>query len=461
MIVTEPLEQILTAKGVRELGIEDRELDEILSLTSQNRYLPAAERAQKLWQQQIYDVRTVGCYLFGVFVERGVASLSLLFECIRRALSDNLAYLSPSHKKERHLDVSLRWLFDSIVSQVRFHERQKDELWTKWNHDWQHAAQEQALEHCNKLLETLDLVIPGSRSKQPLLHLQSLLQGLARAPDANAGWHLEGATQIPAPPPPPGEEEESSGQDEDSSSDDEDSSSDDDDSSSSDEDSSSDDEDSDSDDEVTSSTASEEEDEDSNAASREEDEGSEKEEEASKGTSDDDDTDNDDEPDKERAAEGDEERSDREGAHSEEEEEVQSEQDEPSPASSSSARAVGRDSLSTGVAEAQTLGTADTLTIPLCGELKLLLTELAGFVRLVHKQRYRRAAILQLHIAKKLEGFEPSRYFPSLLMDYLLALIQHSSKLTPHLQPAEDLETAMLKLLCRSDISRFVADSEQ
>ena len=443
MIVTEPLEQILTAKGVRELGIEDRELDEILSLTSQNRYLPAAERAQKLWQQQIYDVRTMGCYLFGVFVERGVASLSLLFECIRRALSDNLAYLSPSHKKERHLDVSLRWLFDSIVSQVRFHERQKDELWTKWNHDWQHAAQEQALEHCNKLLETLDSVIPGSRSKQPLLHLQSLLQGLARAPDANAGWHLEGATQIPAPPPPPGEEEESSGQDEDSSSDDEDSSS-------NDEDSSDDDEDSDSDDEVTSSTASEE-----------EDEGSEKEEEASKGTSDDDDTDNDDENDKERAADGDEERSDREGAHSEEEEEVQSEQDEPSPAPSSSARAVGRDLLSTSVAEAQTLGTADTLTIPLCGELKLLLTELAGFVRLVHKQRYRRAAILQLHIAKKLEGFEPSRYFPSLLMDYLLALIQHSSKLTPHLQPAEDLEAAMLKLLCRSDISRFVADSEQ
>lgn len=460
MIVTEPLEQILTAPGRRELGIEDRELDEILSLTSQNRYLPAAERAQKLWQQQIYDVRTIGCYLFGVFVERGVASLSLLFECIRRAVADNLSFLSPTHKKERHLDVSLRWLFDSIVSQVRFHERQKDELWTKWNHDWQHAAQEQALEHCNQLIETLDQVIPGSRCKQPLLHLQSLLQGLARAPAANAGWDLQGATQIPAPPPPPGEDDESP-KDDDS---DGDNDSDEDEDNDSDEDEDSSEKDNDSEEDEDSSEEEEEDDaeEDSDDAAKDSDDESDDATHVAEGTKDAEEEEEEDEEEEEEKKEEEEEDEDNGAADKP--------ASEPSSASAASARSpIPTDSAAASASSASihsaVAGAAakeeDTLSIPLGPELKLLLAELSGFVRLVGKQRYRRAAILQQHIAKKLQSFEPSRYFPTLLVDYLLALIQHSSKLEPHLKPAEDLETEMLRLLCRSDVQRFVADSER
>ena len=133
MISTEPLERVLTAVGARELGFEDRSLEDILTLAGGGRYIQAAERAQQLWMQDIYDVRTLGCYLFGVFHERGIASLTVILECVLRALQKNLQYLGPVHKRERHLDVSLRWLFDSIITQVRFHEHQKDETWKRWN----------------------------------------------------------------------------------------------------------------------------------------------------------------------------------------------------------------------------------------------------------------------------------------------------------------------------------------
>ena len=124
MITTEPLEQILTEPGSRELSLDDRSLDEVLAHADHNRFLQAAEAAQALWRSQIYDVRTLGSYLFGVFLERGMTSLTLLFECVRKAIKDNLAYLSPTHKRERHLDVSLRWLFDGIITQTRHHEDQ-------------------------------------------------------------------------------------------------------------------------------------------------------------------------------------------------------------------------------------------------------------------------------------------------------------------------------------------------
>ena len=144
MISTDAIEQILSAPGVRELGLDDRGLDEVLAHASQNRFLPAAVLAQSLWQQKVYDVRVLGCYLFGVFLERGVSVLGLLLECAERQLATNLAYLSPAYKRERHLDVSLRWFFDRVVTQLRFHERQKDATWKKWNDEWLAAAQQQA-----------------------------------------------------------------------------------------------------------------------------------------------------------------------------------------------------------------------------------------------------------------------------------------------------------------------------
>ena len=202
MITTEPLERVLSAAGARELGFEDRSLEEILTLSGQGKHVQAAERAQQLWQQEIYDARTLGCYLFGVFQERGIASLTTILECAQRAVGKNLSFLGPAHKRERHADVSLRWLFDSIITQVRFHERQKDEVWKRWNEPWQQPVHLQALSRCRELLTVLDEALPAARCRQPLLNLQSILEVLSRESAISSGWNLSGASQIPASPPP-------------------------------------------------------------------------------------------------------------------------------------------------------------------------------------------------------------------------------------------------------------------
>lgn len=447
MIASEPLEQVLTGPGSRELGLDDRALETVLSLASQDRFVPAAELAQKLWQQQIYDVRIIGCYLFGIFFERGIISLSLIFECIRRALSQNLPYLSPTYKRERHLDMSLRWLFDSIVTQARFHERQKDEVWTKWNQDWQRASQNSAIERCTALLATLDEVMPGARSRQPLFHLQSLLEGMARASAISAGWDMKGATQIPAPLPPPDSPKDTSASDD------------------------------------LSLPSDDESPPDGGADSGGDDYGS---------------SDGSDEADADReggtdsstgkgrgdGSEDDAADADRDSSASPSPSRGRSEEDEKSARPARSERSDHEGSLRTSgisssaessasqigaIAPSSVRLSSQSTSLPLVPslviapgtELQGLLQELSGFVQLAEKQRYRKAAVLLQHIRQTLQSFEPTRFFPALFSDYLLAMARHAGKLKPHMGEQVDLEQEALRLLCRSDLDRFLSDSER
>ncbi len=412
MIITEPLELILTEPGARELGLDDRRLDEVLSHADHNRFLQAAEGAQKLWTDRLYDVRTIGCYLFGVFLERGVTALPLIFHCIERALKENFAFLSPSHKKERHFDSSLRWLFDGIVNQVRHHERQKDAVWTKWNSDWIRPVQQSALESGQRVLSCVEEVLPGLRSRQPLFHLLALIETMATASEERTDWDLSRATAIPAPPPPPDEQpppdtDESGSSDE--SQDGEFGSRE------------SNREDSESEDETGSGG-------DDGEPGEEESSNTESEEEA-----------------EQHKAKGDDSVDDENG-------------DGNADSESSSDEAAGKKASPVLVT---TSGPAASLTIPVHPSLAALLQAVAGFVSLTEKRRFDRAAILEQHIQQQLKSMDATELLPSLFVDYLLALVKHSDKLKPLLSKETDLTTDTLRRLCRADLTRFLAESER
>jgi hypothetical protein len=452
MISIEPLEQTLTGPGARELELNDRALEEILTLAGQNKFVQAAERTQQLWQQRIYDVRTLGCYLFGVFVERGIASLAVIFECIQRALRENLQYLSPAAKRERHLDVALRWLYDSIVTKVRFHERQKDEIWKKWNDDWLQPAQQRAIERCEALLTVLDEVLPGGRSRQSLMHVQALVQSLARASAISSGWDMKSATQIPAPPPPPESDSETEKEEDGGDDDDDDSStsqSDDDEGDDTDKD---DDDDDDKDTDTDTDTDKDDDDKD-----------------------DEEDTDKEDDEDAEEDRDDDDKKEDGDGGGDSKDSAPSSQSKDEESASSTPAPSAGSPSSDSPVPSAASVPPSARAIDPRIGAgagaaplsinpspaLQQLLQELAGFVQLVERARYKRAAILLGNIRQTMQSFEPTRFLPALFSDYLSALARHAPKLKPLLGGEDDLETEALRQLCRADLERFLAESER
>lgn len=408
MIITEPLEHTLTEPGARELSLDDRRLDEVLSHAGHNRFLQAAEGAQKLWSERLYDVRTIGCYLFGVFLERGVTALPLIFDCIQRALKENFAFLSPSHKKERHLDSSLRWLFDGIVNQARHHERQKDAVWSKWNADWIRPVQQTALESGQRLLGCVEEVLPGLRCRQPLFHLLALIETMATASEERTDWDLSRASVIPAPPPPA---DEISTPDEDRSDVDDDSP-------------------------------------EGDLGSGESDSGDSHRSRGEDGDSDEDESsraDHEQEKEEEQPA-------DEEGESSDHE--------DPDDADSEPLIAKAEDESATS-ASATLPVTGDTLTIPIHPKLAALLQAVAGFVSLTRKQRFARAAIVAQHISEQLARVDAAELLPSLFVEYLLALVKHSDKLTPFMSKESDFATETLRRLCRADLTRFLAESER
>jgi hypothetical protein len=452
MITTEPLEQILTEPGTRELSLDDRRLDEVLSHADHNRFLQSAEAAQALWRSQIYDVRTLGSYLFGVFLERGMTSLTLLFECVRRAIKDNLAYLSPTHKRERHLDVSLRWLFDGIITQTRHHERQKDAVWTKWTSEWLQSVQQNALQVGRSLLTTIEEILPGATCRQPLLHLLSLLETMATTATPSAGWDMSNASVIPAPPPPPDEtppSEDGDDDDDDADDDDSDSKSDDDDDDDDDSDSKSDDDDDDDDDSDSKSDDDDDDDDDSDSKSDDDDDSDSKSDDESASKSDDNDDDDDDEKESSSADSASQENPSSESRDAESGEPPSLTTDPPS----------GSPMPERG--QPTTSHAAATIEVPVGPTLASLLQALAGFLTLVNKQRFRQAAILSQHITYTLTHTDVSELLPSLFVDYLIHLARHSERLKSFLAKEQDLESETLRKLCRADLRRFLEESER
>ena len=78
---------------------------------------------------------------------------------ILRALTLNWEYLGPFERKQRLCDVSLRWLFTTLKSQVDFHHRNKSSDWDRWNEGWTLALHRQTAERCVQLGVLLDDVL--------------------------------------------------------------------------------------------------------------------------------------------------------------------------------------------------------------------------------------------------------------------------------------------------------------
>lgn len=122
--------------------LDANQLDEIVSLSDHNQLLAAAERAQGAWSVGHRDVRILGFYLCGAFLQGGLGALLPIGRAIITQLKDAWPTLSPEQNKERHADAALRWLFSSILAQLRFAQRTQKEPWQEMLAAW--AAQPQA-----------------------------------------------------------------------------------------------------------------------------------------------------------------------------------------------------------------------------------------------------------------------------------------------------------------------------
>lgn len=118
--------------GMIDLAVEDSSVHRVSQLAHRGEVLEAARQAEALLADRVYDMRIIGYFLFGVFLERGIRYLPDVLRRVRDLLSDDFAALGPNRKKVRVVDAVLLWLFQSIDARIRFHAEFRDETWQGW-----------------------------------------------------------------------------------------------------------------------------------------------------------------------------------------------------------------------------------------------------------------------------------------------------------------------------------------
>lgn len=110
----------------------DSRFSDIASLVENGDFIGAASQAEEVLTEGLYDIRIIGYFLYGIFLEQGVSGLSSIYRTIILLLQDNWEALGPIKKKEKHAQNSLNWFFKQVEKKLGYEEEKKSDVWEVW-----------------------------------------------------------------------------------------------------------------------------------------------------------------------------------------------------------------------------------------------------------------------------------------------------------------------------------------
>lgn len=175
---------LLTTDPPRELESADPRLEEAVAATTRGDYRHAAQVAQQLYADGVFDARLLGYLLYAELQSRGSAVLELLLRAAHQSLTLNLSAFTPLQRRDVHLDAALHWCLNKIVRQIELSDRLPDGL------NWEEAAERGelagALAAAGALQPLLDTLTSRARAPQSLQRLCDVLQKMQqRAEEQN------------------------------------------------------------------------------------------------------------------------------------------------------------------------------------------------------------------------------------------------------------------------------------
>jgi hypothetical protein len=155
---------------------------QVAQLADRGDHAVAAQEAAGLIAAGIPDVRVIGFYLFGVFLQRGIAYLPALLARMAALVADDLAALRPSRRKQQVVNSATAWLFEHVSTQLVFHTRHRSAAWDAWFAECDSALPDAIATGCSKLTLALEAVIDAPLAAVPLARVRRwALEDLRRA----------------------------------------------------------------------------------------------------------------------------------------------------------------------------------------------------------------------------------------------------------------------------------------
>jgi hypothetical protein len=147
-------------------------ISHVAQLADRGEHQAAAREAAGLIEARIYDVRLIGFYLFGVFLQRGIACLPTLLGRISTLVTDDLAALRPGRRKLQVVNSATAWLFEHVSSRLQFHTKQRDATWDAWRAASDSALVDAIAAGCTGVTLALETVIDAPLAATPLARIR-------------------------------------------------------------------------------------------------------------------------------------------------------------------------------------------------------------------------------------------------------------------------------------------------
>lgn len=137
----------------------DPRFSDMATLVQEGKYEEAAILAEAVLAEKIYDIRIIGYFFYGHFIERGVAALAGIYLSLSDLLGENLEALGPVRNREKHLQTSLNWLTKQIFRTLQYEEEKKGDLYEQWVSEVTSDEVQEALDAAEKLRRVLGPVL--------------------------------------------------------------------------------------------------------------------------------------------------------------------------------------------------------------------------------------------------------------------------------------------------------------
>lgn len=126
----------------------------ITDLVEKGEFENAAEEIELLHEQNIFDIRLIGYYLYQVFLEEGLGALGDLAGGIDTMIDRNWQAIGPGKKRKLYVNRSLNWLFHKVSDDMEYHRTKTSDTWVGWR-DTESETYGTALVQCGRLANTL------------------------------------------------------------------------------------------------------------------------------------------------------------------------------------------------------------------------------------------------------------------------------------------------------------------
>lgn len=127
-LLTGPLE----VSGTPGLETTDPRMSDVATLVQAGDYLEAANQSREILQEKIYDIRIIGYFLYGHYVEYGLPALGEIFSCLDELVAGNLEAIGPARNKAKQIKNTLGWLVRTLSNNLEYEEGQRSEAYSGW-----------------------------------------------------------------------------------------------------------------------------------------------------------------------------------------------------------------------------------------------------------------------------------------------------------------------------------------